>query len=109
MKQANFVDRLCNAIRDAYATPSGVQQIYVDFVCAARIRTFGCSQIQDLKDEIPEFGHDLITAMMTGPRSSVFDGNRAFERWKDPLFRTTHSEDVFSGERGFPAYPYGPM
>lgn len=90
MQCAGFVDRLCNAIRDAYATPSGIQQVYVDFVCAARIRTFECSEIQALKDEIPEFGLDMITAMMTGLRPSVFEGNKAFKKWRDPLFRTVH-------------------
>lgn len=80
-----FFDRLCNAIRGAYATPGGMQRVYVDFVYTARIHSFGCLSIRNLRDEIPEFGYDLLTAVMTGPLSSAFQGNPAFEQWKDPF------------------------
>lgn len=89
-----IIHHLCDAIRDAYATPSGIHHVYVDFVCAARIRTFECPLIQALKDEIPEFCHDLLTAMMTGLQSSAFEGNKAFEKLKDPLFRTLAVDKV---------------
>lgn len=85
LHEKGFVDRLCNAIRGAYATPSGIQRVYVDFVYTARIHTFGCLSIRNLRDEIPEFGRDLLTAVMTGPLSSAFQGNPAFEQWKDPF------------------------
>lgn len=80
-----FINRLCNAIRNAYATPSGIQNVYVDFVYTARIQTFGSPLIRELRDEIPEFGYDILTAVMTGPLSSAFQGNSAFEQWKDPF------------------------
>ncbi|KAL1869163.1 hypothetical protein Daus18300_005700 [Diaporthe australafricana] len=85
LKRLGFVDRLCAAIRDAYDTPSGVHNIYVDFVYAARIHTFKSEEIRALKDELPRFGADVLSALMTGPRSSAFQGNTAFEQWKDGL------------------------
>lgn len=80
-----FIDRLYNAIRDAYATPSGIQRVYVDFVYTARVQTFGNPLIQALRNEVPEFGYDLLTAVMTGPLTSVFEGYSAFEQWKGPF------------------------
>lgn len=78
-----FVNRLCVAIRNAYATPSGIHRVYVDFVCASQACTFSNPSIQALREEIPEFGRDILTALMTGPQSSAFEGNTAFEQWKD--------------------------
>ena len=83
LRNRGFIDRLCAAIRDAYATPSGIHRVYVDFVYAARIHTFRNPLIQALSDDIPEFGRDVLTALMTGPQSSAFEGNTAFEQWKD--------------------------
>lgn len=80
-----FMERLCAAIRDAYATPSGIHRVYVDFVYAARMHTFRDPLIQDLRDEIPDFGRDILKALMHGPRSSALLGNKAFEQWKDGL------------------------
>ncbi|KAG6353633.1 hypothetical protein INS49_005341 [Diaporthe citri] len=80
-----FIDRLCSAIRAAYAIPSGIQRVYVDFVYTARIQTFGSTLIRALRDEVPEFGYDLLTAVMTGPLTTAFQGNSAFEQWKDPF------------------------
>lgn len=80
-----FVERLCAAIRDAYATPSGIHRVYVDFVYAARMHTFKDPLIQDLRVEIPDFGRDILTALMLGPRSTALLGNKAFEQWKDGL------------------------
>lgn len=80
-----FIDRLCNAIRDAYTTPSGIQRVYVDFVYTARVQTFGNPLIQALRNEVPEFGYDLLTAVMTGPLTSAFEGYSAFEQWKGPF------------------------
>lgn len=85
LHNTGFINRLCNAIREAYATPSGIQRVYVDFVFTARVRTFGSPLIRALRDEIPEFGYDILTAVMTGPLTSAFQGNAAFEQWKDPF------------------------
>lgn len=85
MKEAGFVDRLCAAIRDAYATPSGIHRVYVAFVCAARAHTFKCQVIRDFRQEVPEFAEDLLTAMMDGLECAAFEGNAAFEKWKDTL------------------------
>jgi hypothetical protein len=85
MKEAHFVDRLCDAIRAAYATPSGIHRVYVAFVCAARAQTFKCQLIRALRDEIAEFGDDLLAAMMDGLSCSALEGNEAFEKWKDTL------------------------
>lgn len=85
LEEQGFIESLCEAIRSAYDTPSGIHRVYVDFVYAARTHTFRNSSIQALKDEIPEFGLDILSALMTGPLSSAFQGNRAFEQWKDGL------------------------
>lgn len=85
IKQAGFVGRLCAAIRDAYATPSGIHHVYVAFVCAARRRTFQCEMVRALREELPEFGGDLLTAMMDGLSCDAFEGNAAYEKWKDTL------------------------
>lgn len=96
LRGKGFIDRLCNAIRNAYATPSGIQRVYVDFVYTARVQTFGSPLIRELRDEIPEFGYDILTVVMTGPLSSAFHGNSAFEQWKDPF---TNAELVATIER----------
>lgn len=85
LHENGFIDRLCVAIRDAYATPSGIHRVYVDFVYAARIHTFKSQLIRNLRDEIPEFGYDILTALMTGPQSSAFQGNMVFQQWQDGL------------------------
>lgn len=85
LNENGFIDRLCAAIRDAYATPSGIHRVYVDFVYAARMHTFGSPLIRALREEVPEFGYDILSALMTGPLSSAFQGNKAFEQWKDGL------------------------
>lgn len=85
LNEKGFIDRLCAAIRDAYATPSGIHRVYVDFVYAARMHTFASPLIRALREEIPEFGYDILSALMTGPLSSAFQGNKAFEQWKDGL------------------------
>lgn len=85
INKQGFFERLCAAIRDAYATPSGIHRVYVDFVYAARMHTFKDPLIQDLRIEIPEFGRDILTALMHGPRSPALLGNKAFEQWKDGL------------------------
>lgn len=85
LQEQGFIDRLCVAIRDGYGTPSGIHHVYVDFVYAARIHTFKSQMIRNLRDEIPEFGDDILTALMTGPQSSAFQGNMTFEQWKDSL------------------------
>lgn len=85
LQEQGFIDRLCVAIRDAYATPSGIHSVYVDFVYAARTHTFKNQLIRKLRDEIPEFGYDILTALMTGPQSSAFQGNTVFQQWQDGL------------------------
>lgn len=96
LNDKGFIDQLCVAIRDAYATPSGIHRAYVDFVYAARIHTFGSALIRALRDEIPEFGYDILTALMTGPQSVAFEGNMAFEQWKNGL---DNPEAVAAAER----------
>ncbi|KAK2609390.1 hypothetical protein N8I77_002887 [Diaporthe amygdali] len=96
-EEEGFVDRLCTAIRAAYAIPSGIDAVYVDFVYAARIHTFKNEKIRDLKEEIPKFGNDLLNAMMIGPRSSAFNGNKAFEQWKDGLVNPKEPLDMTGG------------
>ncbi|KAG8158184.1 hypothetical protein KVR01_011945 [Diaporthe batatas] len=86
IKQAGFVDRLCEAIRGAYAKRSGIQHVYVAFVCAARPVTFTCALIRELRLELPEFGEDLLTAMMDGLKCPALAGNPVFSRWSNTIY-----------------------
>lgn len=85
IQEQGFVGRLCAAIREAYASPSNIHHVYVDFVYAARMHTFKDPLIRNLRLEIPDFGHDILTALMFGPQSAALFGNKAFEQWKDGL------------------------
>lgn len=85
LEEEGFVMFLCAAIRDAYVISKtrATQDVFVDFVYAARIHLFKHQDIQKVIQDCPAFGRSILQALMEGPRSAAFANNKTFKLWQD--------------------------
>lgn len=84
----DFPSNFCGAVVNAFDNDRPVklaQDMFADFAFAARIYLFKNEEfLSFVKDKVvPEFGNLVLTALMTGYVSNVFDNQYIFKQWRD--------------------------